>query len=116
MADLLNLMIFLPALAAMACLIAPTRQQARWIALLASIATLLLCIILTIGFDRTQTGPQFVTNIPWIPMLSACYHTGVDGLSLPMALLTTGLSVLVVLASWRIDKATHVFMACSCSW
>lgn len=57
MADLLNLMIFLPCLAAIGCLIAPTRQQAKWIALLASLSTLLLCVILTIAFDRTPERP-----------------------------------------------------------
>ena len=36
---------------------------------------------------------------------------GVDGLSLPLVLLTTALSVLVVLASWKIEKATKAFMA-----
>ena len=91
MAELLNLMIFLPCVAAIICLIAPTRQQARWIALLGSLATLVLCIILTIGFDRSQAGPQFVTHVRWIPILNAYYYTGVDGLSLPLALLTAGL-------------------------
>lgn len=111
MALLLNLMLFLPALAGVMCLAMPGRQQARWLALLASIITCLLSVIVMVGFDRTATGPQFVTALSWIHGINAEYRIGVDGLSLPLVLLTTGLSVLVVLASWNIEKSTRLFMA-----
>ncbi len=111
MADLVNLMIFLPALAAILCLIVPAKEQARWIALLASLATLLLGVIVMMAFDRTAGGPQFVTAVKWIPLLNVEFRTGVDGLNLPLVLLTSSLSVLVVLASWSIEKSTNAFMA-----
>lgn len=111
MAHLVNLMIFLPSLAAILCLIVPARQQARWIALLASIAVMLLSVVVMIAFDRTATGPQFVTALQWIPLLNVEFRTGVDGLNLPLVLLTTSLSVLVVMASWGIEKSANAFMA-----
>lgn len=111
MADLVNVMIFLPSLAAILCLIVPAKQQARWIALLASVATLLLSVILMVAFDRTAAGPQFVTAVQWIPLLNAEFRTGIDGLNLPLVLLTTSLSVLVVLASWSIEKSANAFLA-----
>jgi len=111
MALLLNLMLLLPAAGGVLCLINPAKEQARWIALMTSILTALLSVILLAGFDRAEAGPQFVTALNWIPGINAQYRVGVDGLSLPLVLLTTGLSILIVLASWSIQKANHVFMA-----
>src|SRR3954468_9769385 len=57
------------------------------------------------GFDE-QSAPQraydYVTRKPWIPRFGIDYYLGVDGISLPLILLTTVLSFLAMIASWNI--------------
>ncbi len=110
-ATLLNWMIFLPALGALACL-AVSSELSKKIALITSIATLAISAQLTFAYySQGFEGVAFETSWSWIGAINAYYRVGVDGLSLPLVLLTTALSVLVVLASWSIEKSTNVFMA-----
>src|SRR5689334_4114537 len=60
----------------------------RWLALLGSLATLLLTVPLWRGFDATSAALQFEQQLPWIPRFNALYHLGVDGISLPLIVLT----------------------------
>ena len=108
---LINLIIFIPAIAGMLCLVVPKKIQARQVALFGSIVTLVMSVILLINYDFNTGAVQFVTNVPWISMIDVEYRTGVDGLSLPLVLLTTALSVLVVAAGWNIDKAPKAYHA-----
>jgi len=112
---ILNLMIFLPCVGAVACLMAPTKQQAKQTALYTSIATFVLSLILLAGFLNSDadaaTGLHFESAVSWIEGLNVYYRTGLDGISLPLVLLTTALSVLVVLASMNIEKHTKAYMA-----
>ncbi|MAE62767.1 MAG: hypothetical protein CMJ18_00725 [Phycisphaeraceae bacterium] len=110
MTTVINLMIFLPAIAALGCLMVP-KQQARVVALATAIITCLLSLIVLGAYDRGQGGPQFVSQLSWISAINAEYRTGVDGLSLPLVLLTTTLSILVVIAGWNIDKAAKAYHA-----
>jgi len=112
MAALLNWMIFVPCIGAALCLFAP-KQASKGIALSTSIITLAMSVVIAVDYYGTQgaSGVQYVVHVPWISAINAEYRTGVDGLSLPLVLLTTALSVLVVLASWNIEKATNAFMA-----
>ncbi len=88
---------------------APT---ARAIALVVSIATFLLSIPLYAGFDTTTHEMQFVEFAPWIEVFNINYHLGIDGFSLPLILLTTFTTVLVVLAGWEvIQYKTAQYMA-----
>ncbi len=111
MPALLNTMVFFPLLGALLCLIVPTRQAARAVALGTSIIVFAMSIVLLSAYNFGEGGVQFVSAITWIDAINVEYRTGVDGLSLPLVLLTTALSVLVVAASWTIDKATKAFMA-----
>ena len=107
--QLLNWMIFIPAIAGLACL-AAGKNGARMIALVASLVTLALSLVILCQFSFKASGVQFATNVGWIDAINVKYYTGVDGLSLPLVLLTTALSVLVVLASWKIEKAVPAYM------
>ncbi|MEO8308893.1 MAG: NADH-quinone oxidoreductase subunit M [Pseudomonadota bacterium] len=73
---------------------------ARWLALLVSVVTLLLCIPLCIGFDGSSAAYQFVERHAWIPAFHADYHLGVDGISLPLIVLTAFITVPVIIAAW----------------
>jgi NADH-quinone oxidoreductase subunit M len=54
---------------------------------------------------------QFEENVSWIPLIDAFYHIGVDGLSLPMVLLTALLGFLVILISWKIELRVRQYFA-----
>ncbi len=111
-AALLNWMIFVPSIAALVCLLVPSAQQAKKTALAATIVTLLINIYLAVSYYRAGfAGVAFEYQASWIEGINVFYRTGADGLSMPLVLLTSALSVLVVLASWNIEKATKAYLA-----
>src|SRR5206468_8568499 len=103
----LNVAICLPLASAVIIAILPTSQErnARWVATVASGLALLLAAALAYDFvsrlPTSGTGPQFVTQVPWIRQLGVSYFVGLDGLSLPMFLLNAFLVFLAVLISWN---------------
>jgi NADH-quinone oxidoreductase subunit M len=52
-------------------------------------------------YNRAADGPQFVERYLWMPTLNIQYYLGVDGLNLPMVVLTTLLTFLAILGSWN---------------
>jgi NADH-quinone oxidoreductase subunit M len=105
-AALLSTLIWLPILGGIAVLAVGDRRAAlaRWVALATALATLALSIPLYTGFDTTTAAFQFVEQMPWIPAFNANYYLGVDGISLPLVLLTTFVTVPVVIAAWTVIK------------
>jgi NADH-quinone oxidoreductase subunit M len=73
---------------------------ARWFALCVSAAAFLASLPLYAGFKTGTAAMQFVERAPWVPLLASQFHIGVDGISLPLILLTTFITVLVVIAGW----------------
>ena len=73
---------------------------ARWLALCVSVLTFGLSIPLWTGFQKGTAAMQFVERAPWIPTIHAQFHIGVDGISMPLILLTTFTTVLIVISSW----------------
>jgi NADH-quinone oxidoreductase subunit M len=110
---LLTLILFSPTLAALIVLLLPRDRQdtIRWVALLASLIPLALSIVLWIGYDPGQPGYQYVVEAGWYDVVNASYHLGVDGLSVPMVLLTTLLTPLALLISWSIKENVRTYMA-----
>ena len=74
----------------------------RWLALVVAALTFLVSIPLYTGFDVTTAAMQFEENIPWIEAFQINYHLGVDGISMPLILLTTFITILVVGAGWEV--------------
>ncbi len=113
MQAILNWMIFLPALGGIVCLLpGVSKESSKKIAMAVALGTLALSIkIAWAYYAMGAAGVQFVTAANWIDSIHAQYRVGIDGLNLPLVLLTTGLSILVVAASWKIEKATQAFMA-----
>lgn len=109
--SLLNWLIFTPCIGAVACLLTPSGDKARQVALGTSIITLVMALTLTLAFTMGTSGPQFVTTLDWIPAINVQYKVGLDGLSLPLVVLTSALSVLVIGAGWKVEKSPNVFMA-----
>src|SRR5712664_3254754 len=76
------------------------RRNSRWIALWTTLITFAVSLILVWRFDPTQPDFQFVEKAPWLAS-TITYHMGVDGISLPFVILTTGLMPICILASWK---------------
>jgi NADH-quinone oxidoreductase subunit M len=113
-ANLLSWLIWLPIAAGVVLLLLGDRRIAagRWVALAASLATLALCVPLWCGFDLTTSSLQYVEDVPWIGALNAWYHLGIDGIALPLIVLTAFMTPLVVVAAWdTIDKRPAQYFA-----
>jgi NADH-quinone oxidoreductase subunit M len=113
-ANLLSWLVWLPIAAGLVVLVLGDRRIAagRWVALLATLATLALCLPLWCDFDRTTAMLQFVERRPWIGAVNAWYHLGVDGISMPLIVLTAFTTPLVVVAAWGgIEKRPSQYFA-----
>src|SRR5438093_1083531 len=100
--NILTLVTFIPAGAALLLLFAPRRdREIRGFALLVSLLTFVLSLDLPTHFRRPDPGFQFERDLPWIPTPNIHYHMGIDGISLWLIVLTTFLTPLCVLISWR---------------
>jgi len=77
------------------------KRNARWCALWTTLVTFGVSLVLVWRFDPASPEFQFVEKHPWMGGLGA-YHMGVDGISLPFVILTTGLMPLCILASWEV--------------
>jgi NADH-quinone oxidoreductase subunit M len=74
---------------------------ARWIALVGAALGLLVCVPLWTRFEPVA-AMQFVEMAPWIPHFNVNYHLGVDGISVPLILLNSLMTLLVVIAHWQV--------------
>ncbi len=76
----------------------------RPIALTIAVLTFLFSLPLFFSFDITTASMQFEEKLPWIQALNTYYHLGVDGISMPLILLTTFITPLVILSAWEVIK------------
>ena len=70
-------------------------------ALVTSLLPALATIAMTLGFDKSATGFQYVERYAWIKSLGINYQLGVDGISLVLILLSTILVPIVIAAGWN---------------
>lgn len=102
---ILSLLIFLPIAGGLVTLICGDRATlARPLALFFSLLTMLVSFGLYWGFDSSSAHMQFVERLPWVETFNIQYYLGVDGFSVPLILLTTISTVLVVIAGWQVIK------------
>jgi NADH-quinone oxidoreductase subunit M len=107
----LSLVIWVPIIGGLCVLVAGDRLS-RPAALIVSVLAFLLSIPLYTGFDAGTYEMQFTEFAPWIETFNINYHLGVDGIAMPLILLNTFMTVLVVLAGWEvIKKKTAQYMA-----
>ena len=112
---LLSLLIWLPILGGVLSLLAGNQrpQLARWIALGFALVTFVLSIPLFTQFEMGSAAMQFVEQYAWIPAYDIQYHLGVDGLSVPLIVLTTLVGVVVLIGAWDyVDKRVAQYFAC----
>jgi NADH-quinone oxidoreductase subunit M len=114
MANLLSIVTFIPAVAALILAIflrgedEAANGRAKMLALVATSVTFLVSLFIMGGFDPANTDMQFVEDREWLMGLS--YKMGVDGISVLFVMLTTFMMPLVILASWGVEKRVKEYM------
>ncbi|UCH45306.1 MAG: NADH-quinone oxidoreductase subunit M [Nitrospiraceae bacterium] len=93
--------VFLPVLGAIIVLLLRSATAIRWTSLIVTGLTFIISLPLLTGFDKTTHKMQFVEWHQWIPSWGINYFVGIDGISILFILLTTLLSILSVLVSWK---------------
>ncbi len=76
------------------------RRNSRWIALWTTLITFAVSVILVMRFDPSNPDFQFVEKANWLAT-GITYHMGVDGISLPLVILTTAVMPFCIIASWK---------------
>lgn len=100
---LLSIVIWLPILGGLLVLFCDGSSRldiARTLSLGFAIATFLISLPLYFGFDVSTHEMQFVENAAWIDSFNIRYFLGIDGISMPLIILTTFITVVVVIAGW----------------
>lgn len=100
----LSLIVFLPLLGAVALLMVPKENESliKQLALASAVVTFGLSLVLIGLFDFGAAETfQFEANLSWIDAIDARYHLGVDGISLPLLVLSTFIMVLAIIYSWE---------------
>ena len=110
---LLSIVIFIPLIAGLVILMLPAERKSwiKGVALAASGLTLLFSIFIYFSYDLVVGGYQFLEKTAWVPSLGISYFVGVDGISVPLFLLTGLVLFSGVLVSWNIDDRPREFFA-----
>ncbi|HEV2111164.1 MAG TPA: NADH-quinone oxidoreductase subunit M [Gammaproteobacteria bacterium] len=111
---ILSLLLWLPIAGGLLVLLAGRFAAAtvRWLALLVALVSFAVSVPLWTQFDPSTAAMQFVEKLPWIGTFNVYYYLGVDGISMPLILLNTFMTVLVVAAGWEvIQYKTSQYMA-----
>ena len=111
---ILSLLIFFPLLGALAALAVRKAEAAKWVALVTSIVTFVISLVVYSQFNSAGSGYQLTEQMPWVvlPGLAFTYFVGVDGMSMMLILLTTFLMIVTLLGTWNsITKNVPAFMA-----
>ncbi len=98
----LSILIWLPVVTAIFVLFFGEKQanKARWITLVSTLISLVFCLMMWLAFNVNIGEMQFTEFAAWIPTYKITYALGVDGISMPMVVLTVFTTLIIVLASW----------------
>ena len=110
--NLLLLILLTPMAGALIVLLVPKERTdaIRWTALLLSLVPFALAVYMWIAYNPAQAGYQFEVQYDWFSLINSSLHFGVDGISVPMVLLTTLLTPLALLISWTIKDKVRAYM------
>jgi NADH-quinone oxidoreductase subunit M len=117
---MLSLLIFLPLLGSLVVALLPDNQGAtfRWIALLITLADVALAAVTYVSFDTTLAGYQLVEQVNWITLplgglgvASIDYLVGIDGISMPLVVLSAVVMLVGVVASWQLTHRLKAYYA-----
>jgi NADH-quinone oxidoreductase subunit M len=107
----LTLAVFLPLAGAVLMLLIPRAEEDlhKTVALVTTVLTALVgvWILLNYEYGPDHAGLQFTQNEKWIDVINANYHVGIDGISLPLLILSMAICVLVIVYSWNHFPEPH---------
>jgi NADH-quinone oxidoreductase subunit M len=106
-ANQLSVAIWLPIIGAIVVLATGNDQRAglaRMLALLVSIVTFLVTLLLYTGFDKASVKLQYIEDTPWISALNINYSLGIDGIALLLILLTSFITIIVIISAWKVIR------------
>ncbi len=109
---LLSILLGIPLVGSLIILALPKQKESliRWTGLLFSVLTFGVSMVLLAKFDKSLAIFQFLEQVEWIHSLKVYYAVGVDGISLPLVLLTTFLTPITMFSSWNsIQKKVKEF-------
>ncbi len=109
----LSVIVFTPIVAALIILLYKPEQKkaVRITALTAALFALALSAIVYFTYDKAAGGYQFIEKYDWMPALGISLHFGVDGMSVPLVLLTGIVMVTGVMISWGVEDRPREFFA-----
>ena len=100
----LSAIVFLPGIGAIViALLGANPRQIKLTAAVFAAVSFILSLALFVMYDHSASGVQFVEQASWIPGIDVQYYMGVDGLSLPLVLLTSFIGLVAVYVSWNIN-------------
>lgn len=110
---LLTALVACPAVGLAVLLAIPGRypKAIKVAAVLTGLATLLVTALVCLRFDPAASGYQLVERLPWIPAVGIEWHNGVDGISLPLLVLTSIVFFTGVLVMWELEERVKEFFA-----
>jgi NADH-quinone oxidoreductase subunit M len=102
--SLLSLLIWLPIFSGILVVFIGNNRAntVRWVSVIISILVFMMSLSLYTGFDSSTHLMQFVEKSSWISQFNIHYHIGVDGISMPLIILTTFSTILVIVAGWEV--------------
>ena len=103
----LTLMTFVPLLGAIIIMVIPKSREPliKNFSILVSLIPLAISIFVWLTYDDSgEYHAAFIEDVSWIPAIGARYHLGVDGLSIPLVVLTT---LLITLSLWYSARVIH---------
>src|SRR3954453_20065907 len=103
----LSVLIWLPITAGIAVLLIGDKNigTARWVALAASVVTFLISLPGATHFGTATADFQFVEKVDWITRFHSYYALGLDGISMPLVVLTAFITIPVIIAAWTVIEA-----------
>lgn len=110
---ILSIITFTPIVTSLILFLLPGERKnlIRWVALSAATLAFALSLVVYFSYDQSVGGYQFEEQFTWIKALGISYHVAVDGMSLPLVLLTGVVIFTGVLVSWGIDDRPREFFA-----
>ncbi len=109
MVAFISLMILVTLIGAIITFLTKTREQARLVAILSSGISLLISLIMFLRFDSTIPDFQFLESYPWISSLGVSLAFGVDGIGMPLVLLSNIVIPLTIIFAWGETKQANQF-------
>src|SRR5690349_694100 len=111
--NILILLVVVPVLGMVLVLLLPTDQTRliKWGSIAFSLIPLVLSVVMWATYNQAQAGFQFEQRAVWFPQINSSFHLGVDGISIPLVVLTCLLTPLSMLMSLSIQRGVKAFFA-----